>query len=141
MGKQLRVLARGAAMVPVHSAHAAGQRRFVGRVYDESLGRPYTFRDDRNLAQTGIAGVYVASAEPTVLDQDVLGQEWFEYFHAVAQGDLWPADQATAAMCGVPFDPSFGGEYVRGAGGLVNVAHDAAINKSEPALGATNGAV
>jgi len=34
-----------------------------------------------------------------------------EYRDEVTGGCLWPADEATAKLCGVPFDPNFGGEY------------------------------
>ncbi len=35
--------------------------------------------------------------------------------HVRRDHDLWPADEATAAYCGVPFDPTFAGEHERTA--------------------------
>lgn len=115
MGKQLRVLARGTASAPIHSAHAQGVARFVGRVDDLELGTPF---------KGGVMPARVCSPEPTVFDQDDDWSEFTEQIRHLRQGDLWPFDEATARMAGVSFDATYGGEYVKGAEGkLENVAH------------------
>lgn len=85
----LKVLAKGSAMVSHLETLAAGGRRYVGRKHDPSLG---------------VNGGWVPVDEPELV-ADVA-----EYRKHVAEGDLWPADEATAARCGVKFDPHFGAE-------------------------------
>jgi hypothetical protein len=87
--KKLRVRARGTAMVPNMEALDAGARRFIGRVFDPTLGP---------------AGGWPASPDITEVPRRA------EYLFAVRDGDLWAADEETAQFCGVKFDPSFGGE-------------------------------
>lgn len=136
-GKTLRVLARGTASVPVHGAHARGQSKFVGRFDDFDLGTPFIAIDETGMKTPSVMPARVCSAEPTVFDQDDDYNEFTEQLLHLRYGDLWPFDEATARMAGVPFDPSFGGEYAKEGKGLVNVAHrDAlkAIAKTKPAL-------
>lgn len=85
----LLVKARGAAMVPRFDALNSSPRRFTGRSYDKSLG---------------VAGGWPAKTEPEEVP------DLPEFRRAVARGDLWAADQATADACGVALDPTFGGE-------------------------------
>lgn len=132
--KTLRVLARGTASAPIHSAHARGMARFVGRVDDLTLGTPYVSVDETGIKTPGIMPARVCSPEPTSFVQSDDPSEFTEQILHLRQGDLWPADEATARMAGVAFDPLFGGEYVRGADGkLVNVAHRDALAAMSPA--------
>ncbi len=136
MGKTLRVLAKGTASVPNHAAHAGGRSEFIGRFNDETLGTPYEHEDSPGVKRMAIMPARVPHAMPTVLDQDVVGHaHWAEYFKNVREGDLWAADEETARMCGVDFDPKFGGEYSGSDGKLVCVAHKAAQDalKAKPA--------
>ena len=102
---KLRVLAKGMAMVPYYeSFDAGGRRRFVGRKHDATLGA--AFRDENGVEHR--QGGFPPSHSP-VQPHEV--DDRAEYRQHVREGDLWPADEATAAACGVRFDPSFGGEY------------------------------
>lgn len=83
----LLVLAKGTALVSHLEALDAGVRRFVGRKHDPSVGP---------------AGGFVPHAEA----EEVADRA--EYRQAVKEGDLWAADEETAAKCGVKFDPKFG---------------------------------
>lgn len=104
MNRKLRVLARGTAMVFDYERHESGVRRFVGRKHDPSLG--YAFKDDAgNLVKTGGWPPSHSPASPDSVPYRA------EYLQALKDGDLWPADKETADYCGVPFDPTFGGEY------------------------------
>lgn len=132
-GKVLRVLARGTASAPIHSAHARGMSRFVGRVDDLELGTPFVAVDENGIKTPGIMPARVCSPVPTEFSQDADYSEFTEQLLHLRQGDLWPADEATARMAGVPFDPMFGGEYVKDGAGLVNVAHRAALKALAPA--------
>ncbi len=137
-GKMLRVLARGTASAPIHSAHAQGMSRFVGRIDDFDLGTPYIAVDDNGLKTAAVMPARVCSPDPTSFDQAVDASEFTEQLRHLRQGDLWPFDEDTARMAGVAFDPSYGGEYAQDGGKLVNVAHrDALAAKSagsKPAL-------
>lgn len=88
MGK-LRFYARGTAQVTDPHAQERGLRRCIGRRWQEvEKGR----------------WAWVPTEKPQECD----------YHHDLAKacrdGDLWPADEETAAALGVGFDPSFGGE-------------------------------
>lgn len=86
----LKVLARGSALVPRFDADDnAKTRRFTGRTFDPSIG---------------VAGGWPAKSEPEEVPALA------EFMFAVRDGDLWAADEATAAACGVKFDPKFGAE-------------------------------
>lgn len=89
-----RVLAKGSALVADRVAQDAGARRFVGRFFDPTVG---------------LAGGWPALEEPTVVP--AFGLHGHEYRRALMDGDLWPADQATADAVGVKFDPDFGGDF------------------------------
>ena len=101
---KLRVLARGVAMVPHIESYEAGARRFVGRKHDATLGA--AFRDDQGVERR--QGGWPPSHSPAE-PHEVADRA--EYRQHVREGDLWPADKATADACGVKFDPTFGGEY------------------------------
>lgn len=136
-GKVLRVLARGMASAPIHSAHARGMARFVGRVDDFDLGTPYEATDDAGMKVPGIMPARVCSPEPTIFAQDADPSEFTEQLLHLRELVLWPFDAETARMAGVPFDPTYGGEYVKGADGkLVSVDHRdalAALKAASPA--------
>lgn len=92
MKQRLRFYARGSALVAdvhaqEHPTHPI--RRFVGRRLQEVTPGRFGWC-------------------PTEAPQEI------DYHHDLARackdGDLWPADEETAKACGVPFDPTFGGE-------------------------------
>lgn len=87
--EKLRFYARGTAQVTDVHAQERGLRRCVGRRWQEvEKGRWAWCPSDK-------------------VDE-------VEYHHdlvkACKDGDLWPADEATAKACGVGFDPNFGSE-------------------------------
>lgn len=92
MTEKLRFVAKGTACVPdPHGAESTPMRRgIVGRAHKEVEPGKWA---------------WVRNDQPAELP----------YHHdlrkAVMDGDLWPADEATAKACGVAFDPKFGGEW------------------------------
>ena len=87
--KKLRFRARGEALVQNHERLEAGIKSFVGRKFVQVDGEQWGFT-------------------PTDADDEVAYRA--EYVKACKDGDLYPADEATAKACGVSFDPDFGGE-------------------------------
>lgn len=89
--QRLRFYCRGTALVADPIAQERGTRRFVGRRWQEVLPGRWA---------------WCPSGKPQEID----------YHHDLAKaardGDLWPADEATAKVCGAPFDPNYGGEVV-----------------------------
>lgn len=89
MNKRLRFYCRGTAQVPDPHAADRGVRRCIGRRWQEAMPGRWA---------------WVPTGEPQEVD----------YHHDLAKacrdGDLWPADEDTAATCSVGFDPTFGGE-------------------------------
>ncbi len=87
----LRFYAKGDAVQPdPHGAEAEPQRRrAIARKHQEVTPGKWA---------------WVATAEP----------ETCKYHHdlvkACKDGDLWAADEATAKICGVKWDPTYGGE-------------------------------
>lgn len=84
---------------PGHCVHWPDRMRVSGRVY-QYVGRQYN-------AETR---VHEALAEPVVVDTEHADAEHCraaERLRRVCARDsaLWPADEATAAACGVPFVP------------------------------------
>lgn len=53
------------------------------------------------------SGASLGEFRPTSEPVEVV--DCHEYRQHVAEGSLWPADEATAVRCGVKFDPTFGG--------------------------------
>jgi len=90
--KTLRVRARGTALVMDYEAMEAGIRRYIGRVRDDSSIDPAAG------VGIGFRPLEVAVEVPATA----------EYARHVRHGDLYAADEATAAYCDVPFDASFG---------------------------------
>lgn len=87
MLSKLRFRARGSALVQDFERLEAGVKCFVGRKFKEAEAGRFGFA-------------------PTGEDYEVPYRA--EYVRACAEGDLWPADKATADACGVDFDSSFG---------------------------------
>ena len=86
---RLRFYCRGTAQVTDFPAAERGVRRCVGRRWQEVL--PGTF-------------AWVPSGKPQEVDYH------HDLVKACFDGDLWPADEATAKTCKVGFDPLFGEE-------------------------------
>ena len=92
MKVRLRFYARGTALVAdvhaqEHPTHPV--RRFVGRRWQEVMTGRWAW-------------------VPTESAQDC--EYHHDFVRACKDGDLWAADEETAAACGVAFDPEFGGE-------------------------------
>src|SRR5262245_59651533 len=89
---KLRFYARGTSYVSDFDALECPNplRRFVGRKLTELDGGRTTFAPKSAPEET--------NARP-------------ELIKAAWDGELWPADVETARACGVPFDPTFGGEF------------------------------
>lgn len=85
--EKLRFRARGEALVQNFVRMEAGIKSFIGRKYVE--------------VKPGVWGF-----APTGADEEVSYRA--EYVKACKDGDLWPADEQTAAACGVEFDATFG---------------------------------
>jgi hypothetical protein len=114
--KQLRVLSRaGIIVLDVVHAQQTGARRYVGRKTitawkEDELppGEPShiqsnTFLEpgDKPIPHTA----YPRISTPSVVPAD-------RYFiKAIKNGELWAADEETARICGVAFDPTFGGDH------------------------------
>ena len=112
----MRVLARGKILVlDAEFAKDTGHRRYVGRktlhfwnAADLPENEPHhhqanTFLEPGDKAIPHTA--YPKTTDPVV----VLADRY--YTRSVAAEELWAADEATARLCNVAFDPSFGGEY------------------------------
>jgi len=98
--KTLRFRARGESLVPHYeSLLNQGIKRFVGRRFDPTIGEP--FKDDET-GEERKSGGFVSTGEDEVVPYR------FEYVRECAAGCLWAADEATAKVCGVDFDSSFG---------------------------------
>ena len=115
MAQALRFLARGTGMVPDYAAQAGGVRRFHGFVFDTSLGPKFQEKDDLGRV-TGRVAQHGAFVKQIGLVVEVPSSSRYlsEYIRHLRDGDLWPADEATAQWCGRPFDPLFGGEHTDG---------------------------
>jgi hypothetical protein len=85
--KSLRFRARGQGLVSHIGAQEHKVKKFVGRTFLEVSS-----------GQWGFA--------PTDTDEEVSYDSF--YVKACQDGDLWPADEVTAAICAVKFDPTFG---------------------------------
>lgn len=86
---RLRFYCRGTALVTDVDAQARGVRRCIGRRWQEALPGQWAW------APTG---------KPQEVDYHP------DLVKACFDGDLWPADEATAKVCKVSFDPLFGEE-------------------------------
>jgi hypothetical protein len=103
----LRVLPRGTAMVPHYER--------MGNVgHGRPVVAPHGWKHDPNggpeivgpqPGQSRTEGAFVKHVPEVIVVPDCV-----EYRRHLRDGDLWPADQATAQAAGVPFDPHFGGD-------------------------------
>jgi hypothetical protein len=113
---KLRMMAvggeNGGPLVPHYGAQAQGIRRYVGRRLDPSQGSLFESREivkgpngkPQLVTVTRRNAVFVPSAEP-VMEVDETDPHVSEYIRHMRDGDLLPADAATAKLAGVPFDP------------------------------------
>lgn len=99
----LRVLAKGTAQVPNYEAQAGGRN---ARVSHSTLPIGPQFDDVDQPGRKLRHAVFVKHVGRVLTVPDRA-----EYRRHLRDRDLWPADQETAAACGVPFDPTFGGEH------------------------------
>jgi hypothetical protein len=86
---RLRFLCRGTAQVADPNAQLNGNRRCIGRRWQEVVPGTWSWCP-------------TDKADETDYHPDLV--------QACKEGDLWAADDATAKACGVAFDPTFGGE-------------------------------
>lgn len=118
MDNSLRVFARGGLLVLdkayAEAAPTRGQRAYVGRrtvrawKLDElPTGCPRHIQTNEFM-EFGDKQI-PHSAYPR-LDKPVAVPNDSYYRKQVQKGALWAADEETAALCGVRFDPTFGGE-------------------------------
>jgi len=112
----LTVMARGNILVlDVEHAKSGGRRAYIGR----TIVRAWDEKDlppdcPRHLSYNEFLepgndrmphSAFPSSGNAVEVPNDSYHRK------AVAKGALWPADTATAVVCGVMFDPDFGGEY------------------------------
>lgn len=106
MAGKLRFVARGDALVQNFERLEQGTKCFVGRKWIEIRTSDPTAAALAAIGAMDLDGPsrwgWVGTNEP----EEVAYRA--EYVKACKDGDLWPADAATAAACGVPFDPKFG---------------------------------
>lgn len=90
--QKLKVRAVADVLVQDISAMRSGVRRFIGRKLDPSQGAEWV---DEETRQKMRQAVFVPMSEPDEVD------DLPEHRKAVKLGDLEPADEATAKICGV----------------------------------------
>jgi len=100
--QKLRVLARGTALVPKYEAQANRLNSFVGWSC-QAIGPEFVDPETRQPRRH--AGFVKRVGE--VVELPVRA----EYLRHLRDRDLWPADEATAQIACVPFDPKYGGEH------------------------------
>lgn len=110
--KALRFLPRGTALVPHYEQQEAGRRRFHGWKHDPTQGPSYL---DPQTKQPRHHGAYVKQSD--VIAVPLSSRYLAEYLRHLREGDLWPADEATAQRAGVRFDATFGGEHAAPSAG------------------------
>jgi len=122
--QKLRFLAKGSAMVPHYESQHGGTRRFHGWKHDATLGPKFKHLDvmGRETGQTAHHGAFVKQLGQ-IVSVGVRSQFAAEYLRHLRDGDLWPADEFTARMAKVKFDPSFGAEHGEDA----QAAHEEAL--------------
>ena len=89
MKARLRFYARGTAQVTDPHAQERGVRRCIGRRWQEVTTGRWS---------------WVPTDKPEECDYH------HDLVKACRDGDLWPADQETAELLKLPFDPTFGAE-------------------------------
>lgn len=90
-------------------------RRFVGRRWTEVMAGRWA---------------WVPADKPEAIDYH------HDLVKAAKDGDLWPADEYTAKVCGLAFDPNFGGEETETIKAWKAKQDAAAAKKDPPAAGA-----
>jgi hypothetical protein len=110
----LRFLPRGTAAVQDYAAlmRPPHVNRFLGWRWDGTLG----VEVDEVDAQGRATGRKLRTGgRAKLVDQVIVvgpsDPHRHEYVQHARSGDLWCADAATAATCGLPFEPHFGGEH------------------------------
>lgn len=115
----IKVRARGVALVPNYAHLFAGRKSFVGWEFDAKLGDPVEILDENGSPKrVHPSGWRKLSSD---VELDVSNSEFaLEYRKHLANGDLFPADEATASFANeggfaqkvsgkpVKFDPLFG---------------------------------
>ncbi len=94
MPQTLSFRARGTDMVQDLEAMESGIRRYIGRKAVNKDGKP--------------AGSVADLVGWETIEGDSVVPYRHEYVKAAQAGSLWAADAATAKLCGVEFDASFG---------------------------------
>lgn len=94
---------RSLRMVPDLVAQKAGVRKFHGLRHDPKAGPEFT--DPKTLQVKNHGGFVGLRGEVIALPITT------ENLRALRDGDFWAADEATARVAGVSFDPTFGGEH------------------------------
>lgn len=82
----------GTALVPDIAALEGGRRQFIGRKLDPTQGEQFKDEDGIQRRQA----VFIPNGDVEVPSRA-------EYIRTVKEGDLAPADEATAQYCGVSF--------------------------------------
>jgi hypothetical protein len=95
-------------MVPHYETQEDSRvRRYHGCKIDGNIGPDVKELDDKG-KETG----RVLKQGAVVWHSDVFElPNRGEYLRHLRDKDLWPADEATASLAGVPFDPKYGGEH------------------------------
>lgn len=95
---KLSVLANGGAKVPNYAAHEANiTSRFVGWEHDPDMGESF---QDPTSKETKKSGGHRLKKEPTEMEFRVGDPHFAEYLMHLRDGDLLPADEETARLCG-----------------------------------------
>jgi len=122
MAATMRVLARGDILVldSLFAVTSGGKRRFVGRSCitadaSDKLPSGCVVREVDPVDPGDNFYVEGWARNPSPATVPAEGEFGAYYRARVKEGGLWPADEATAALCGVPFDAAFGGDYPQAA--------------------------
>lgn len=132
--QKLRFLAKGTAMVPHYEAQKGGTRRFHGWKHDATLGPKFEKLDDlgRGTGMHAHHGAFVKQ-HGQVIAVGVRSEFAGEYLRHLRDGDLWPADEFTARMGRVKYDPTFGGDHSEDAKATAELERAAAANMTADA--------
>lgn len=106
MAEVLRLLVRGTGQPTDYGAMSQRIRRFHGYRHDPTLGPQYRDTDEfgRENGMTKNHGAFVKQLGEVVVIS-MTDPHISSYLRDVRAGSYWPADEATAQLCGVPFDP------------------------------------
>lgn len=110
---KLRVRARGTSLVTDYKQLFNGVKAFVGWRHDPALGEDAVVHDEKGRKVRVRQGGFQRIDDVVEIDDPELAH-MREYACAIADGDLWPGDEAAAEyaarMTGKPvkFDPTFG---------------------------------